>query len=123
MHHNTYLDFHSKIARTKTEFVWQYSISADVQQRSYQASIPDACGDVQRGIAVFVLKIDDRPKVAALVLCYPHKYLIEVISGAKCTALYACKVHDVMQDRFSGGVKGAYRLIQCLDDDIECLLV
>ena len=47
---------------------------------------------------MFILKIDDGFKVTALVLCYPNEYLVEVISGTDCTALYACKIHDMMKD-------------------------
>lgn len=60
---------------------------------------------------MFILKIDDGPKVTALVLCYPDEYLIEIVSGTARTALYASKIHDMMQDRLLGSVKGAYRLV------------
>ena len=96
MHGDTYLDFYSKITGTKTEFIWQYAIGTDIQQCPYQASITDARGDIQGGIAMFILKIDDGPKVTALVLCYPYEYLIEIISGTDCTALNASKVYDMM---------------------------
>lgn len=47
---------------------------------------------------MFILKIDNGPKVTPLVLRYPNEYLIEVISGTDRTALYASKIHDMMQD-------------------------
>lgn len=96
IHRDTYL--YPKIAGTKAKFIWQYSVSTDVQQGFHQASIADARSDIQGGIAMFILKIDDGPKVTALVLYYPHEYLIEVVSGTDCTTLYASKIHDMMQD-------------------------
>lgn len=98
MHRNTYLDLYPEITGTKAKFIWQYSVSTDIQQGSYQASIPNACSDIQGGVAVLVLKINDGSKVTALVLSNPHEYLIEIISGADCTALYASKIHDMMED-------------------------
>lgn len=98
MHHDTYLDFYSEVAGTKAKSIWQYAIGTDIQQRSYQASIPDARGDIQGGITMFILNINDRPKVATLVLRYPHEYLIEIVSGTDCTALYASEIHDMMED-------------------------
>lgn len=98
MYRDTYLDLHSEIAGTKSKFIWQYAIGTDIQQCSYQASIPDARGDIKGSIAMFILKIDDGPKVTTLVLCYPHEYLIKVISGTDCTTLYASQIHDMMQD-------------------------
>lgn len=71
---------------------------------------------------MFVLQVDYGLEVATLMLRYPQEYLIQVVSRTHGSPLDASKIHDVVENGFSGGVEGANGLVEGCNNGMEALL-
>lgn len=107
-----YLSFDPEVSWPQTQLIRQYPVGTDIQQGPYQTSIAHSSSNIQGGVPVLILQVDNGAKVGALLLRYPDENLVEIISSGDCAALDTRQGNNVMYHRFS-------RSVQCSDGRVK----